>query len=288
VLTIIGTVPDEAFPLVETSAGLESGERLCCDGRMVPVLRGTPALVAAAAMAARFLGRPAPRVLLAGDCGTGHGSRALYAHLTESLASDTSDILVFHYLLPDVDWHNRILLAIEDRASRPLLVADAGYMYAAKMSGQAAEYDLFTPDVGELAFLADEQAPHPFYTRGFLLQEEDNVPGFVARAYQYDNAARHLLIKGRVDRLANATGILASVDEPVCPVMEAIGGTGDTLTGLVAGLLHAGLTMERAALLAARANRLAGVLCDPTPATQIAALIERIPQALEQVLAEAG
>jgi ADP-dependent NAD(P)H-hydrate dehydratase / NAD(P)H-hydrate epimerase len=49
---------------------------------------------------------------------------------------------------------------------RPILIADAGFMYAAKMSGQAACYDFFTPDVGELAFLADEMAPHPFYTRG--------------------------------------------------------------------------------------------------------------------------
>jgi len=45
------------------------------------------------------------------------------------------------------------------------LIADAGFMYAAKMSGQASKYDLFTPDVGELAFLADEEAPHLFYTR---------------------------------------------------------------------------------------------------------------------------
>lgn len=286
-LTIIGTVPDERFPLVEAEAVLD-GERLVCDGQSVPVLRGTPALVAAATMTARCLGQPAPRVALVGDSGLGRGSRRLYAHLAQTLAEDDSDILVFHYLLPDVDWHDRLLLALEERAVRPLLVADAGYMYAAKMSGQAAAYDLFTPDVGELAFLADEQAPHPFYTRGFLLKEEDNVPGFVARAYRYDNAARHLLIKGRVDYLADATGLLASVAEPACPVLEAIGGTGDMLTGLAAGLLQAGLPLARAALAAAKANRLAGALCDPTPATQIAALIEQIPRALEQVMTQAG
>ena len=53
----------------------------------------------------------------------------------------------------------------------------------AKMSGFASAYDLFTPDVGEMAFLADEAAPHPSYTRGFLLQEEERVPELIQRAY---------------------------------------------------------------------------------------------------------
>ena len=47
---------------------------------------------------------------------------------------------------------------------KPTLVADAGFMYVAKMSGYADAYDLFTPEAGELAILADEKAPHPFYT----------------------------------------------------------------------------------------------------------------------------
>ncbi|MFO7970579.1 MAG: sugar kinase, partial [Desulfobacterales bacterium] len=59
---------------------------------------------------------------------------------------------------------------------RPTLIADAGFMYAAKMSGLSEAYELFTPDAGELAFLADEEAPHPFYTRGFILHEENLIP----------------------------------------------------------------------------------------------------------------
>jgi ADP-dependent NAD(P)H-hydrate dehydratase / NAD(P)H-hydrate epimerase len=62
-------------------------------------------------------------------------------------------------------------------------------MYAAKMSGQAPSYDVFTPDMGELAFLADESAPHPFYTRGFILHEENRAPELIKRAYQHENAA---------------------------------------------------------------------------------------------------
>ena len=63
-----------------------------------------------------------------------------------------------------------------------MLIADAGFMYVAKMSGAAPLYDLFTPDVGELAFLADEDAPAPLLHRGFILHE-DNSPDLIARAY---------------------------------------------------------------------------------------------------------
>lgn len=279
-LAVLGTVPDAAFPLTDGPVSLD-GDRLRCDGREIPVLRGTPALLAAVAATAQTLGLPAPRAILAGDIGTGEGSRAVYARLVELPAGKRPDRLVFHYLLPDVDWHDRILLALETWEPRPVLMADAGFMYAAKMSGQAGAYELFTPDVGELAFLADEQAPHPFYTRGFLLQNPDDVPTFIERAYRHDNAARYLLVKGRRDVLASALGLLDTVDAPTCPAMEAMGGTGDTLTGLAAALGWSGLDTPRAAILAARVNRLAGELCRPTPATQIVELIRQIPQALQ-------
>jgi hypothetical protein len=61
-------------------------------------------------------------------------------------------------------------------------------MYVAKMSGQASQYDLFTL-MWELAFLADEEAPHPFYTRGFILHEDNPPPDLISRAYTFDNAA---------------------------------------------------------------------------------------------------
>jgi NAD(P)H-hydrate repair Nnr-like enzyme with NAD(P)H-hydrate dehydratase domain len=197
-------------------------------------------------------------------------------------------VVVFHYLQPDVDWHNRVLFAVEKIRPRPVLIADAGFMYAAKMSGQAREYDLFTPDAGELAFLADEDAPHPFYTRGFILHQEERVPELIQRAYHHANAARWLLVKGRTDYLADRGGIHETVDAPASPAMEAMGGTGDTLTGLAAALTAGGMPVERAAILAARVNRLAGHLADPTPATQIAAMVRRIPAALKQVLDESG
>ena len=34
-----------------------------------------------------------------------------------------------------------VLFALEESPGSPVLIADAGFMYAAKMSGSAAEYD---------------------------------------------------------------------------------------------------------------------------------------------------
>ncbi len=284
-LAVIGTVPEESFPLVEGETALE-GERLSVAGQLCPVHRGTPALLAAAVVTAQTLGQPPPQGCLAGDIGLGDGSRRLYAYLEKELPLRQYQTLCFHYLQPDVDWHNRVMFAIEAMVRRPLLIADAGYMYVAKMSGQAGEYDLFTPDIGELAFLADEEAPHPFYTRGFILHEENLAPDLIRRAYEFDNAAKYLLVKGQTDYIACRQGILATVREPTVAALEPIGGTGDTVTGIAAALLAAGYDLAAAAVAAARANRLAGLLANPTPATQVAEIIHFIPRALTEVLAK--
>ncbi len=154
------------------------------------------------------------------------------------------------------------------------------------MSGQAEAYDLFTPDAGEVAFLADDEAPHPFYTRGFILHEEQKVPDLmdlIRRAYRHKNAARRLLVKGRVDYVAGPGGVIATIEQPSVEALEPIGGTGDTLTGLVSAMVSSGVALEKAAVLSARVNRLAGHLAEPTPMTQVAEIIKTIPQALASV-----
>ena len=168
-----------------------------------------------------------------------------------------------------------------------MMIADAGYMYAAKMSGFAPCYDLFTPDIGEMAFLADEVAPHPFYTRGFILHQEDNVPMLIRRAYEGENAAKALLIKGMKDYICTKERIVATVNGPEVRALEPMGGTGDTITGMAAALVFSGYPVPEAAAIAARANRLAGSLANPTPASQVLQLIEKIPEALETALMEA-
>ncbi len=280
---VVGTVPDREFPLVSGEVRLED-DMVCIDGKRIPVNRGTPALFAAAVKTCEVLNQPAPFGYVVGDIGQGDGSRRLYEYLTHHLGKCSFSSIVFHYLQPDVDWHNRVLFAVDEMAQRPVLIADAGFMYAAKMSGQSAKYDLFTPDVGELAFLADEEAPHPFYTRGFILHEEDRIPELIARAYEHKNASRYLLVKGKRDYVANRKGIKTTIDSPVEEAMEAMGGTGDTLTGIVAALITAGIEVKEATVIAARVNRIAGHYAKPTPATQVIEIIRHIPRALKDIL----
>ncbi|MFH1082304.1 MAG: NAD(P)H-hydrate dehydratase [Pseudomonadota bacterium] len=282
-LAVIGTIPEEDFPLVAGEVRLET-DSIRIGERRVPVNRGTPALLAAAIKAGYFLDLPLPYAYLVGDIGLGDGSRRLYEHLVKNLPRSVFSVITFHYLQPDVDWHNKVLFAVEEMSPHPVLIADAGFMYAAKMSGQSETYELFTPDAGELAFLADEEAPHPFYTRGFILHEENRIPDLITRAYEHGNAARYLLVKGRQDYVASRHGIQATIDGPISEAMEAIGGTGDTLTGIVSALISSGIDVIEAAILAAQINRLAGYYAKPTPATQVLKIIQHIPQALEEIL----
>jgi hypothetical protein len=282
-LGIVGTVPDLEFPLVHGTIRLV-GNHLKMNGRNIPINRGTPALLAAALRACEIIDGSEIYAFLAGDVGKGDGSRCLYGFLEQHLAEFEFQILTFHYLQPDVDWHSRVLFAVESMKRRPMLIADAGFMYAAKMSGQSTGYDFFTPDVGELAFLADEMAPHPFYTRGFILHQNDNVPSLVRRAYRHRNAAAYLVVKGKTDYIVDENQVVKTVEEPSVDAMEAIGGTGDTLTGLLSVLCGTDLKPTDAAVLAARANRWMGYYGNPSPATQVAELIDNIPQALSKVL----
>ena len=281
---IAGTLPDPDFALCP--AGLEGESTVAGgllhlpDGQAVPVQRGTAALAATATLACRELGIAPPRLLLAGDPGSGAGSRAIYAWLEQNLAGIAPAGLTFHYLFPDQDWHNQVLMATQALAVPPVMVADAGFMYVAKMSGYADAYDLFTPDLGELAFLADEKAPHPFYTRGFLLAREDDVPPLLQRALEHGNCPKNLIIKGSKDYIVVDGRVIATVDAPSVPAMECIGGTGDLVTGLVTAFLCGGAAMDEACTAAARMARLLAQLCAPNPGTQIGELIEMLPQAM--------
>ena len=281
---IVGTLPDPDFALC--TAGLEGPSTVAGgllhlpDGQAVPVQRGTAALAATAILACEVLGVAPPRLLLAGDPGSGAGSRAIYAWLEQNLAQLAPTGLTFHYLFPDQDWHNRVLMAVQELAARPLMVADAGFMYVAKMSGYADAYDLFTPDLGELAFLADEKAPHPFYTRGFLLAREDDVPPLLQRALEHGNCPKNLIIKGSKDYIVVDGRVIATVGAPSVPAMECIGGTGDLVTGLATAFLCGGAAMDEACMAAARMARLLAQLCAPNPGTQIGELIEMLPEAM--------
>lgn len=280
---IIGTIPEDDFPITFAKVNTE-GDLLIIDGRKLLVQRGTSALIASACKVCEFLKKDYPYVYLAGDTGKGYGSKKLYEYFVKDIKKREFDTLTFHYLMPDADWCNKILLVIGEFPKKPFLIADAGFMYAAKMSSNAQAFDLFTPDPGELAFLADEEAPHPFYTRGFLLQDESKVEELISLAYKHGNAPKYLLVKGREDYIVVEGKIKHIVSEPVIEALEPIGGTGDSITGIVSVLISAGFNPEEACILSSKINRLAGQLANPNPSTPISEIIKFIPYALEKVV----
>ncbi len=287
---ICGIVPDSTFPLCLDTWHLERDEfqsltLQSAQGRTLPIQRGTTSLIASTLVALQTgnteANTPSLPCLLVGDTGSGAGSRELYAQLADNILKErTWDGITFHYLFPDVDGHNRVLMACETLTPKPFLIADAGFMYVAKMSGYADFYDVFTPDIGEMAFLADEHAPHPFYTRGFLLADETEIPALIERARLHKNIAAHLIIKGKTDYIVDKGRIISCVTEPNVPSMEAIGGTGDLVTGFATAAIimqkariHDIPNIPKALHEAAQSARHVALKAHPTPATHVEAIL---------------
>jgi len=282
-LILAGTLPIKGLG-VHTGEGDIVNGKIAIGDRIFPVNRGTGAMIAASCAVCKKYGLKGPFCMVSGDIGRGDGSTLLYRYLKDTIPRMKAEVVTFHYIMPNWFHHDEVFKAIQSMKKKPILIADAGFMYVAKMSGLAPYYDVFTPDLGELAFLADGEAPHPFYTRGFIFHMENRAKELIKFAYEEENSAKFLLVKGEKDYICKDGEILREVEEPDIPELEAIGGTGDTITGMIAALIYKGISEEDALILSARANRLAGKLTKPTPATQIGEIIERIPQALEEVL----
>ncbi len=284
-MLIAGTVPIGDMPLTFGKASSE-GDSLVVEGQRIPCTQGTGAMVSAALATTEYLKLEAPQVLLAGDVGQGRGSREIYEYLVENVAELEPEVLALHYWLPDMALTRRLCAAIEKCARRPVLIADAASMYSAKAAGVAEAFDIFTPDAAEMAFLADPDATHPAYVRFMLFNNMERMPELIESAYEHKNAARLLLVKGAVDYIVRDGEVLATVTEPDVPVMEAIGGTGDTITGMVSAFVYAGLEPHEAAIIAARANRMAGRVAEVTPATRVRRVIDHFPAVFTKYLCE--
>jgi NAD(P)H-hydrate repair Nnr-like enzyme with NAD(P)H-hydrate dehydratase domain len=284
-MLIAGTVPIKDMPLTFGTVSAE-GEFLLVGGRRIPYTQGTGAMVSAALAATDYLKLEAPQVLLAGDTGEGRGSREIYEYLIQNIAELSPEVLALHYWLPDMAQTRRLCGAIEKCARRPVMIADAASMYSAKAAGLATFFDIFTPDTAEMAFLADPDATHPAYVRFMVYNDMERTPALIEAAYQNKNAAGLLLVKGAVDYIVSNGEILATVTEPDVPPMEAIGGTGDTITGLVSAFVYAGLEPQEAAIIAARANRMAGKFAEATPATKVGQVIAQFPAVFREYLCQ--
>ena len=104
-------------------------------------------------------------------------------------------------------------------------------------------------------------------------------------------AAKHkgvtILLKGPIDVVSN--GSRARLNRTGAPSMS-VGGSGDTLAGLVAAMLAKKLDPFNAALLAAYINGAAGALAYKEKLDYMTALdiVEKIPQILKDPLGTAG
>ncbi len=246
--------------------------------------RGNEAMMTAACIACDYFGAGRPVGMVAGDIGTRQGSEAIYKYLAENLQEMDIDVLTLHYVMPDIKLNDMVIEAVKRAPRKPVLIADAGSMYVAKAGGHAPYYDIFTPDLGETAFLADEKADHPSFTRGFIFHMESDVPELIRRAYAAGNAPPTMFVKGRIDYICHDGEIVDTIEAPSVETMEPIGGTGDLITGMISGMVFAGKDHVEACSIAGRANRLAGKMADPTPATQIGKIIRFLPQALAEAV----
>jgi len=283
---IAGTFPDKDLPLTVGGVRAE-GESLVVDSYRLPCIQGTAAMISAALAVTKYLKLDPPQAVIAGDIGQGKGSRQIYEYLIQEVNMLSPEVLALHYWLPDMALMRRLCEAIERCAKRPIMVADAASMYAAKAAGLASRFDIFTPDATEMAFLADPDATHPAYIAKHLFDTDiSQTPNLVAAAYQNRSAARLLLVKGVVDYVVRDGEILGTVAEPSVPALEAIGGTGDTITGLVSAFAYAGLELHEAAIITARANRMAGEFARVTPATRVGQIINQFPAVFEEYLCQ--
>ena len=276
-MLLFGTVPDKNLPMTYGQVRQE-GDYLFADGQRFSRTQGTGAMISAALAITNYFKLEAPHVLVAGDIGDGKGTRDMYKYLTEHIVELAPEVLTLHYSLPIMALLKKLCETIKDCPKRPFMIADAGAMYAAKGAGLASEFDIFTPDPSEIAFLADPQATHPAYISHHLFAcDADKIPGQIVDAYKNKSAAKLLLVKGKTDYIATDGQILATITEPDVPTLEPIGGTGDTITGLVSGLAYAGPDPKDAAISACRINRMAGKLVNPTPATKVSEIIDMFP-----------
>jgi len=281
-ILLCGTIPDKDLPVTYGQVQ-QDDDYLYAAGKRFSRTQGTGAMISAALAITNYFKLDAPHVLVAGDIGGGEGTRDIYKYLIEHIVELSPELMTLHYSLPIMALLKKLCETIKECPKRPFMIADAGAMYAAKGAGLSAEFDIFTPDPSEIAFLADPQATHPAYISNYLFASDaDKIPGQIVDAFTNKSAAKLLVVKGKTDYVAADGKILSTINEPNVPMLEPIGGTGDTITGLVSALVYAGLEPKDAAVYACRTNRKAGQMAQPTPATKVKEIIDQFPEVARQ------
>lgn len=286
-LLLAGTMPVPDMPLTYGACKyadnkLTIGEYVLTDNY---VTLGSAAMISAACATAQTLGTEGPYAVVAGDIGAGDGTRKMFRFITEEVSKLKPAVLTIHYILPARDPFIELVNAVEKADPKPFFIADAGTMLNAKAVGLPKKFDLFTPDPGELSFLADPDAAHPAYVRHFIFEVDNKeVARLGKEAWEHGDTPRYLLVKSSTDHVFVEGKVVGVIKEPFIPALEPIGGTGDTITGVVSALIHSGLEPSDACIKAAKINRFMGQMANPTPATRISQLIPFIPEAVRKVV----
>jgi hypothetical protein len=289
-LVLAGTVPIKDLPLTRGLCRYEKGKLAIGDtvleGKYVTL--GTSAMASAATITCQTLGIEPPYMVTIGDTGMGEGTCKILEYLASEISGLKPTVLTLHYLLPTKDPFKKLVDAVDAMTPRPFFIADAGALLNAKATGLSKKFDLFTPDPGELSFLADPDAAHPAYVQHFIFKVDNTeIARLSKEAYEHGDTPRYLLVKAAVDHVVVDGEVAGVVKEPLVPALEPIGGTGDTITGIVSALIHSGMDPVKACMSAALINRHMGEIVSPTPATLIGQLIPFIPEAIEKVLGKA-
>lgn len=282
-LIIAGTIPIKELPLIYDEPEIDKDYMLLKNYK-IPISQGTATMIAAANKVSNYLNIPKPNVLIAGDIGYGDGTKKIYNYLIKNIDSLKPDVLALHYCLPIMGLIKELVEVIDKNRLNIKLVADASSMYAAKAAGLAQRFKLFTPDMSEMCFLADKDAAHPAYIKKHLFTQNSDIEKLVKDAYKYNNAPKYLIIKGKTDYIVCNGVIAEKIDEPNIPELEAIGGTGDTITGLVSALLDTSIDTCEALVIAAKINRLAGQYINADVSTRIVELINVFDKVFDDYL----
>jgi ADP-dependent NAD(P)H-hydrate dehydratase / NAD(P)H-hydrate epimerase len=278
VIVLVGTVPYDTGVYAGT-ANL-SDDRLRVGNNAFPIERGTAAMAAACAQICCFFGLPRPLCVFGGDVSDGKGTDLMFQELGANLEQYDPDVIVLHYMFTKIAQAEPFMTKVSSLPKKPQLVADAGGMYLLKITKKASLCDVFTPDEAELLFLADEYAPHPLYVRRGLLNKVKDTDYLIGQIYKHQNAPRIIVLKGAEDCIFENGILVHKYDENSMPAMEAIGGTGDTITGMLSGLRYGGI--KDADYHAVVLNRLIGKKINCNPATQIQEFIKAIPAVLKE------
>ena len=286
-LVLVGTIPIEDMPLTYGPCKYD-GDKLTIGDYVLEdkyVLLGTTAMISAASAACHGLGIDEPYAVVIGDIGMGEGTIKLLDYLSDEVAKLKPTVLTLHYLLPTKDQFTRLVDTVNNMEKKPFFTADAGALLNAKAIRLSQKFDLFTPDPGELSFLADQDAAHPAYVQHFIFEVDDtDISRLSKEAYEHGDTPRFVLVKAAVDHVVVDGEVVGVIKEPLIPALEAIGGTGDTITGIVSALVFSGIEPAEACIKAAKINRLMGELSQPTPATPIAKLVPFITEATKKIV----